>query len=310
MRLQAAAGAWAILAAAALASEPSAGRSTDIQALKDFAESLGLNRTRNFERITDKAAAAYRCYYTGKLELPASYDELRFEKGSTSGCRIDQRKYDVFFYPMHAVASGSTPVTTSLADSSPERRLMVVSHEDSHQLESAHLSSPATEAASTLIGFITAAEFARLRFGESSEVYKNLAGDVNLFLNKALLINEYQPRISRLYETFRSGSLSRESALERKRQLFGELEQACRAIPGSPATFNKCPAALNNAGLAFDYTYTKHYPLLHRLFVARRRDLRSTLAALQDILKLPLKTEEQLIAATIAAISEYTPPEP
>jgi len=308
MRLQPAAVAWALLVGPALASEPGAGRSAEIQAMKDFAENLGLKRTRNFQRATDKAAAAYRCYYTGTLELPASYNELRFEKGSKDGCTLDQRKYDVFFYPIQAVASGSTPVTTSLAEASPERLLMVVSHEESHHLGADHLPSAAAEAASTLMGFITAAEFARLRVGETSEVYRRLANDVDLFLNKALLVNQYHKGISGLYEAFRSGNLSRESALQQKSQAFSELEKACRAIRGSPGTFNKCLAAPNNAGLAFDYTYTKHYPLLHRLFVACGRNPRSTLAALQGIVKLSLKTEDEFIAAAVAAIAEHTPP--
>ncbi|MEX2261256.1 MAG: aminopeptidase [Bryobacteraceae bacterium] len=272
-----------------------------VEALKKFQESLGLKRTGNFRHVTDQAAAAYRCYYTGKLELPPSYDELRFENGSAKGCKLDSGKYDVFFYPMEAVASGSTPLTASLAESSTERLLVVATHEDFHQYqEDAKLPSAATEAASTLLGFVTATEFAQTRFGEKSDTYKRLAGDADLFLQKALIVNAHRDRIASLYESFRLGRISRESALLRKAQLFRDLETECSGIPGSPASFNKCPAAFNNAGLAFDFTYTKHYPLLHRLFVRRRRDLRSTLSTVQEILRLPLRKEEEFVAAVTA----------
>lgn len=274
----------------------------DIRAMKDFAESLGLKRTGNFEKATDKEAAAYRCYYTGKLELPPSYDELRFEKGSKNGCDIDRNKYDVFFYPIQAVASGSAPVTASLAESQPERLLMVVSHEDAHQFESEDLSSSVTEAASTLMGFITAAEFARVRSGDQSDIYRKLAGEVDLFLKKALIVNAYYPQLATLYESVRSGSVDKDAALQQKHRLFSELHAACKQIPGTPATFNKCPAEMNNAGLAFDYTYTKHYPLLHRLFVSRNRAVRPTLEEVQKVLGTRLKSEEQFVSAITAAL--------
>ena len=48
--------------------------------------------------------------------------------------------------------------------------------------------------------------------------------------------------------------------------LYDELERSCSAITPDPVSFNKCPAAMNNAGLAFDRTYTAHYPMFHELY--------------------------------------------
>ena len=78
------------------------------------------------------------CYLTGKLELPDSYRELHLAQGSDTGCAVDERKYDVFFYPAEAVASGASPVTPALADASLERVLVVVPHEDFHGQTEAH----------------------------------------------------------------------------------------------------------------------------------------------------------------------------
>jgi len=63
-----------------------------------------------------------------------------------------------------------------------------------------------------------------------------------------------------------SGSLAPAQALDRKAELFAELERSCAAIAPEPVSFNKCPAAMNNAGLAFDRTYTRHYPMLYDLY--------------------------------------------
>ena len=41
------------------------------------------------------------------------------------------------------------------------------------------------------------------------------------------------------------------------------------------------PGALNNAGLAFDMTYTRHYPLLHEVHVTLGSSLQATVRAIQ-----------------------------
>jgi hypothetical protein len=88
------------------------------------------------------------------------------------------------------------------------------------------------------------------------------------FFRKALIVNTYYDRVSELYKSFRAGALSEAEALARKSELFAELEHACSAISPDPVSFNKCPAALNNAGLAFDRTYTRHYPLMYDLYIS------------------------------------------
>ena len=93
-------------------------------------------------------------------------------------------------------------------------------------------------------------------------------------------MNEYYEKVSRLYRDFQAGSLTSAQTLERKGVLFAELQRACAAIAPEPVSFNKCPAAMNNAGLAFDRTYTAHYPMLHDLYtLLGRRHTRACLDA-------------------------------
>ena len=258
-------------------------RADAIAEIRELESSLGFEPTRNFLRGSPNSAH-YRCYVAGKLELPDSYEGLRLRDGDPGGCNVDENRYDVFFYPVEAVASGSARVTEPLAKATDDRLSVVVPHEDFHNQPSIR-SLPGTlpEAAATLVGFLTAAEFAREKHGADSERRQRLARETELFLRKARIVNDYHARIRGMYGKFRAGLLTRAQALDQKEELFAELGESCRAIEPAPATFNRCPAVLNNAALAFDHSYTKQYPLLHDLLVALGGDPRKTVAFLLDL---------------------------
>ncbi len=265
-----------------------------IGAVKRLEKKLGFRRTKNFEKESGEAAVAYRCYYTGKLELPDSYSGLQLVAGTKADCPLDTEKYDVFFYPMDANASGKTPVSASLAHESTERFLVVVPHEDFHaNKELSKLPETWGEASATLIGFLAAGEVARQQFGETSEVYQNLQREPELFARKAEIVNRYHAQLTRLYAAARAGQISEHDALAQKQQAFEELHQACMAIGPEPKSFNRCLAANNNAGLAFDETYTKYYPLMYQVYEAQGRALKPTVEALERSLKV--STEAQAL---------------
>lgn len=233
-----------------------------IGTVKALERSLGLPPTRNFDRNDPRVVAYYRCYFTGKRELPDSYDQLRLHKGTKDGCSLDERKFDVFFYSVEAVASGHAPVTESLASASVERIATVVPHEDFHE-QLQQLPDAIAEPAATLVGFLTGAA-----------VLGSMAAEAELFREKAALINRYYERLAAVYRS----EPSEGRALEEKRQLFVSLQAECAAIQPEPRSFNKCASAPNNAGLAFDHSYTKYYPLLYQVFEACREDLQCTVA--------------------------------
>jgi hypothetical protein len=262
-----------------------------IDGIRDFENTLGVGKTGNFERGSNTIKAYYRCYYTGPLELPKSYDGLKLREGSASGCGMDPRKYDVFFYPIEAVASGKAPVTATLAQAPPERVLVVVPHEDFHMRKD--LPAAIAEAAATLVGFLTAADYARQRFGESSQVYQNLSAEPGLFLRKANLVNRYYTELSAIYQRRRARAISNGEAFAAKGRLFGQLRAECNAITPNPRSFNRCPGADNNAGLAFDRTYTKFYPLVYGLFASRGGDAKTTIEVLDRVLKARSLSEEE-----------------
>ncbi|MBI4458432.1 MAG: hypothetical protein HY648_00055, partial [Acidobacteria bacterium] len=73
-----------------------------IAEIKDFQKTLGFQETENFLRYSEATRAYYRCYYTGKLELPPSYEHLQLTQGAVQGCSLDEKQYDIFFYPIEA----------------------------------------------------------------------------------------------------------------------------------------------------------------------------------------------------------------
>ena len=233
--------------------------------MKTVEEAVGFRPTRDFARSDPRITAYYRCYYTGTRQLPASYDQLKLREGNESGCPVDPNKFDVFFYKIEAVASGRAPVTQSLAAASAERIATVVPHEDFHE-QLKQLPDTIAEAAATLIGFLTAAK----ADGE-------LSAEAGLFREKALLINRSYEHLAALYRTERD----RRRALEEKEKTFAALQSGCAAIP--PArTFNRCVSAANNAGLAFDHSYTEYYPLLYQVYEACGRNLPCAIARIEN----------------------------
>ena len=253
--------------------------------MKAFEQTLGVEATNNFLKYSASQRAVNRCYFTGKLELPGSYLDLHLVRGSDAGCAVDTQKYDIFFYPAEAVATGASPVTPALANAPLERLLVVVPHEDFHNQAETRGSSPeVAEAAATLIGFLTASEFAKDRYGEGSQAFQRLNREAGLFLQKAIIVNLYHDRIGALYSSFRSGMITRQAALASKEELFLALGRECAAIVPDPVSFDKCPAAMNNAGLAFDSTYTRRYPAMFDRYERSGEDTRATILDLRKLL--------------------------
>src|SRR5262245_50367230 len=96
--------------------------------LKELAEALGGEATENFLRYSDRPNADNRCYFTGKVQLPEFYSALRMVREDAERCAERSHEYDVFFYPVQAVASGEETITVSLAEAPTERVLVVVPH--------------------------------------------------------------------------------------------------------------------------------------------------------------------------------------
>jgi len=265
--------------------------------LKDFQETLGVSETKNFLRSSDRASIN-RCYFASKLELPASYAGLRLTSDDERKCAERAKDFDVFFYPVEAVASGKVPVTRSLVEAPVERMLVVVPHEDFHNQPEARNTRPElAEAAATLTGFVTASEFARTKYGIHSTIFRNLDREAILFLQKAAVVNDFSAVLDDLYASYKARRMSKETILAKKADVFDRLRRACEAID-APVSFNRCPAVLNNAGLAFERTYTREYPSVYRVYRDARQDPKATIEALKHIVAGPPPRAPRALAGT------------
>jgi hypothetical protein len=255
-----------------------------IASLKAYEARVGYAPTGNFAASTTEAFPG-RCYYTGTLELPPSYQRLQIVPAVDGRCGLDESKFDVFPYALETAATGSSAVTPALEGATLERLLMVVPHEDFHNQPEAERAPPSlAEAAATLAGFVTAAGFARERFGPDTAIVQHLETEAALFNRKARIVNGYYDEVADLYAAYRAGRVGPNDALSRKRTLFRELAQACLGSGPAPVSFNRCPAVLNNAGLAFDRTYTRDYQPLFDLAQHRDQNVTATVKALRATL--------------------------
>ena len=256
-------------------------RQRQIERLQEFSREKGFPETGNFKRTDLKKAAYFLCYYAKKWELPEDYDDLGYREGNAKGCGLDEKKFDIYFHRVEAVAFEDTPVTASLADASDERALMVAAHEEVHEdpnLE--RLPHAIGEAASTLLGMLTAAEFAR-REGDV-ETATHLSEDARIFEKKARAVNQLHADLTSLYAAHHAGKRSREETSAEKDRLFREAGRACAGF-GTARSINPCLPAANNAGLAFDHTYTRMYPMLYALYESAGSNLDGFLVELREL---------------------------
>lgn len=278
---------------------PATERQRQLARLQEFTREKGFPRTGNFRKADPHRRAYYLCYYTRPWELPMDYHGLRYRERDERGCGLSEAKYDVYFHQVEAVAGEDTPVTQALEEASSERALMVAAHEEAHedpQLE--RLPAPFAEAATTLLGMLTAAAFA-LKEGDTATA-THLSADARLYLRKAHAVNELHASLRTLYAEHRAGNRNRAETAGHKQRLLTTHASACLAW-GRGYSVNPCLPAPNNAGVAFEHTYTRYYPVLYELYESCSQDLDRFLRALRQL------GEERVTDATASEsrIREY-----
>lgn len=248
----------------------------DISAVRQAQRELAYQPTGNFQ---GHGAVDAICYWTGPFELPVDYAGLRFRQGR---CPRRAAGQDVFLYEPEALAGRQTPVTTSLAEAAPARRAFVVAHEDFHDQPGVRQLEPALkEAYSTLAGLLTAAEAVRVEQGADSDAYREALREAELFRRKSQLVNRYHGRLVALYAELGAGRVSPQEALRKKALAFEELAAECAEVETRPRAFAVCPAVLNNAGLAFDATYTRRFEEAWAIYESTARNPAAAIALMR-----------------------------
>lgn len=261
-----------------------------IKEIKIFEKKIGFTKDIHFHWYDPSQKAIYLCYYTESLKIPLGYgdDKMFFQRADETGCYIDATRYDVYFYKAQAVARSGIgmPITKSLLEEkSFERFISVIFHEDYHE-EFPIPFGAIDESSAMIIGLVASIDFAREKFGEDSEVYKNLLREPEFYLQKSLMTNRYFDRFYMMYYEYETGVISKKEVLGQKEKLFAELRSECVSMNRQyeQKTFNFCPSEFNNAGLGFAVTYTRHYPKMYEAYLYYGKNSKKLFEAFQKYL--------------------------
>ena len=246
-----------------------------IEEIKAFEKELGFNETDNFKTYSDEIEGYDYFFYTPYTVLPYSLDDplLQCSKGRPEN--FDLEGYDVFFYSIQAIAEAKTPVTKSLLRAPLPRFIHIIFHEDWHeQMDS---TSGIEEPCAEVVSYVAAMLFTEEEFGKDSAVYKTLNDKFCNKLKESKLYQQYYDELSVLYSWFQSGKISESDTFSRKAELLESLGNDLEDIWGDK------PRQLNNAFIAFQMTYFRHFPLMHQVFTATNFDLVKTMAVFRSV---------------------------
>ncbi len=246
-----------------------------IREMKEFEQQFGLHETSNFKQYSPQQQSYDYYFYAPIFELPYSSGDslLGFGHGKSENVTLDRSKYDFFFYEVPAVASVGTDVTKSLMDSPLWRFIEVVFHEDWHEQVNPPLSL--SEPSAEVMGYALALRFTGQKFGENSGVHRDLQYNLSVKIRESAVYTEYYAKLSDLYAAYRAGSFNESETRTRKDLILNDMGHILKDIYGVK------PDQLNNAFIAFQMTYLRHFPIMYRLYQATGGDIAKT----ADILK-------------------------
>jgi hypothetical protein len=245
--------------------------------IKAFEIELGFDETENFKTFSDEIVSYDYCFFTPRTTLPYSLDDplLQRSKGKLKELNIDTDKYDVYYYPIEAIAGIGTPVTVSLLRAPLPRFIHIIFHEDWH--EQMDLPLGIEEPCAEVVSYAAAMLFAGEKFGQDSAVYRTLEKQFYNKLRESKVYQQYYDELNLLYASFHSGEISEAETLARKTELLGTMADDLKDIWGAS------PSQLNNAFIALQITYYRHLPLVYQAHAATDFNLAETIAIFRSV---------------------------
>lgn len=237
--------------------------------VRAFERRLGFASTKNFLDLSREEKEITTCGRAPRLHLPYSYEDpaIRWRNAVTEAqCREGAADSDVFFSKVDAWGEVGTPVTPSMLEGKLDRFLYLVFHEDCH--DQFELPYGIEEALCNAIAYKAMPAFSRERYGDASREHKavgQFAARQEVLTRGTIACYE---QLEALYGRYRRKETSAENLLKERAALFRRSEKALAWRRGE----------LNNVGLANDMTYSRHYPLMERVYEALGRDLERTVA--------------------------------
>lgn len=239
-----------------------------------YQKRIGFEATDNFQDL-DKEQDSYPiCGVTSRLALPYSYEDpaIQWRDSMTEQeCRAAADGSDVFFATVESWGEIGTPVTPSMVDSKLDRFLYLVIHEDCH--DQFELPYGVEEALCNLITYKAMAAFTREKFGSSAREHRAIRRYAGQQAELTRATTTVYEQLAALYARYQRKEISEEVLLRERAAFYRKAERKLAWQRGE----------LNNVSLANDMTYSRHYPMLERVYEALGSDLSRTVAFFRQV---------------------------
>ncbi len=242
--------------------------------VRAFQRRFGFQDTKNFLRFADDKETFPFCGLVSSFYLPYSYEDpaIRWvESTPAEDCRVLGEGLDTSYGASEALGESATPVTLAMLGAPLPRLLYVLIHEDCH--DQFELPYGIEEALCNVIAYNAMTAF-------SAEKFKSMPAELNAIRrharegarNSHLTVAFYE-RLEALYGRHERLELSSQALLRERERIFRQAERQIAWPQG----------VMNNVWIANHMTYSRHYPLIERVFDALGRDLARTVAFFKHV---------------------------
>ena len=242
--------------------------------VRAFQRKFGFQDTKNFAQFSDARVSFPFCGLVSSYYLPYSYEDpaIRWmESVPAEECRALGENLDVSHGASEALGESESPVTPAMLTAPLPRLIYLVIHEDCH--DQFELPYGIEEALCNVITYNAMAAF-------SAENFRSMPAQANAIRRYArdgarhshLTVTFYE-RLAALYGRHERLELSAAALLRQRERIFRQAERQIAWPTGS----------MNNVWIANHMTYSRHYPLIERVFEALGRDLARTVAFFKHV---------------------------
>ncbi len=243
--------------------------------VRAFERRIGFNKeTENFKAVYQEQGSYAMCGYAPRLQLPYSYQDplIRWADAQTEAeCRAGAGSDDMYFTTVEAIGEIGTAVTSSMLEGKLDRFLYLVIHEDCH--DQFDLPYGVEEALCNLIGYKGMAAFTTQKYGALGREHLAIRRYAGKQTELTRAVVDYYQQVEQLYTRHARKEITVDAALQARARIFANAER----------TLGWHKSAMNNVGLANEMTYSRHYPLAERVYVAMDSDLARTVAFFKEV---------------------------
>ena len=239
-----------------------------------FEDRIGFEPTRNFRAFSAERPSYPFCGYVSRAYLPYSYQDPAIKwlnVDTKEECLAQDENADVTFGQTEAVGEREAPITPSMMAAPLNRLLYLVIHEDCH--EQFDLPYGVEEALCNVIAYNAMTRFGDDKYRPASRERKAIESFVREGADSAHKTVALYGRLSTLYSLHDRSAIPLPALLRERERIFRQAERELSWPRGS----------MNNVWMANSMTYSRHYPMLERVFQALDGDILRTIAFFRTI---------------------------